>query len=121
MKNEKPKCANKWVLSKILKSVVIKIQGKVMKNPVNKLAVLNNRLEKLIELNQRYGYTSVLTSEKKTKQYYSLLLRIREEKHAIYIERRKNEVYSGHLETAKNNIITTLTRDYLYNLTAPKV
>lgn len=89
-----------------------------MKNLQNKLMVLNERLEKLIELNQKHHYTASGTPEKKIKQYYNLLLMIRNERQDIYIEKRKNESYSGHLETAKNNI-TTILKGNLFNLTAP--
>lgn len=93
----------------------------------NRLAVLNARREKLIELNQKYHYTSmVLTKDglkpnPKEKQYTNLLLRIHEEKVGLWIfNRENNKVYSSHLNNAKN-AVASLSRNHLFNLTYPLV
>ena len=83
----------------------------------NRLTVLNERLEKLIELNQKHHYTSSFSNERKIKQYYSLLTRIRSEKQDIHIAiRENNAVYNSHVEKAKNNVVDVLRNHFLHNL-----
>ena len=93
----------------------------------NRLVVLSARREKLIELNQKHHYTSmVLTKDglkpnQKEKQYTNLLLRIHGEKVGLWIfNRENNKVYSGHLENAKK-AFASLTSEHLFNLTSPAV
>ena len=90
-----------------------------------RLAVLNARYERLIELNQNHQYTSMVFTKNglkpnpKAKQYTKLLKRIYEEKAGIWISNRKdNKVYAENLETAKTAIVS-MTRDHLFHLTAP--
>jgi len=47
---------------------------------MTRLQVLNNRYEKIIELNQVNKYVCSGTPERKIKQYYSLLLEIKNQK-----------------------------------------
>ena len=93
----------------------------------NRLAVLNARYERLIELNQKHRYTTmVLTNEglksnPKENQYTRLLKKIYQEKVGIWVFNRKNnEVYSENLENAKTAIVS-MTREHLFNLTAPVI
>lgn len=66
------------------------------------IAILNNRREKLIKLNEKHDYVH---NEKKSEQYLRLLLEIRKRKCFIWSERRKTDKkYSENLERAKNNI-----------------
>ena len=97
----------------------------VKKSNNNRLAVLNARYERLVELNQTHHYTTmVLTNEglksnPKEKKYTRLLKRIYEEKVGIWIFNRKNnQIYSENIENAKTAIVS-ITRDHLFNLTSP--
>ena len=96
-----------------------------------RLMVLNNRYEKLIELNSIRSYVSMiltyngLISNPKTNKYLNLLLMIKLEKQAIWIDNRNlNENYAESLEAAKQTnarylASITLTKNKLFNLTAP--
>lgn len=85
-----------------------------------RIAQLEQRLEKLIALNQEHRYEGV-----KLKQYLDLLTAIKLEKTSIWLfKRANNSNYSEALETAKNTNIKylksiTLTKTDLFNLTAP--
>lgn len=101
-----------------------KIEKKLQKNQ-KRLITLNNRYEKLIELNSIRNYGSMILTENgletnpKTSQYLKQLLAIKQEKQAIWNENRKlNEKYAESLEVAKNSMII-LTREHLFNLTSP--
>ena len=90
-----------------------------------RLATLNARYEKLVELNQQNHYTTMilvngkLTSNPKEKKYTRLLKRIYEEKVGLWVFNRKNnKIYAENLETAKKNIVS-ITRNHLFNLTSP--
>ena len=90
-----------------------------------RLAVLNARYERLVELNQTHHYTTmVLTSEglranPKEKKYTRLLKKIYEEKVGIWVFNRKNnKVYLDNLENAKTAIVS-MTKNHLFNLTSP--
>ena len=83
---------------------------------VQRLAVLNNRYEKLIELNARFRYTS----SERCSQYLRVLLQIKKEKQSIWIENRKDPIVSKNLENAKKAVVS-LTRQHLFNLTNPLV
>ena len=48
---------------------------------MNRLQVLNNRYEKIIELNIIKGYVCSGTPPKKRKQYYNLLIEIKKQKY----------------------------------------
>lgn len=66
------------------------------------ITLLNKRRERLIELNQKHDYVH---NEKKSEQYFRLLLEIRKRKCFTWSERRKTDKnYSENLERAKNNI-----------------
>ena len=94
----------------------------------NQLAILNNRYDKLLELNQIHHYTFMvldaygkLTANPKEDKYTKLLLKIRAEKQRIWSEIRKdNPKYS---ESVKNGIdaLISLTRNEIFNLTSPIV
>lgn len=56
---------------------------------MRRLDVLNNRYERIIELNNINSYTSSLAEERKRKQYYSLLLEIKKQKY-IWIKNNTN-------------------------------
>lgn len=67
------------------------------------VAVLNQRYERVIELNREHGY---IYNEKKSEQYLRVLLEIKKRKYAIWAERRANDKnYAQMLETAKQNVI----------------
>ena len=57
---------------------------KLVKNR-KRLAVLDFRYEKIVELNSINGYVRS-ESERKQNQYYSLLIRIKNEKYALWSE-----------------------------------
>jgi hypothetical protein len=107
-----------------------KIEKKLQKNQ-KRLSVLNNRYEKLIELNSIRSYVSMILTESglvsnpKTTKYLNLLLAIKREKQNLWIENRNlNQNYAESLEFAKQKnarylASITLTRTDLYNLTAP--
>ena len=109
-----------------------KLEKKLKKNH-KRLAVLNNRYEKLIELNSIRNYVSMILTEKglepnpKTPKYLKLLLAIKSEKQAIWIENRNlNQKYADSLEVAKQSNLNylasiTLTKQDLFNLTSPMV
>jgi hypothetical protein len=96
-----------------------------------RLAVLNNRYEKLLELNSIRSYVSMILTENglvsnpKTTKYLNLLLAIKKEKQTIWIDNRNlNQKYAESLEVAKQNnarylASITLTRNDLFNLTSP--
>ena len=99
------------------------LEQKISNN--KRLAVLNARYERLIELNQNHQYTTmVLTKDglkpnPKAKQYIKLLKKIYEQKVSIWISnRRDNKVSAENLETAKTAIVS-ITREHLFHLTAP--
>jgi hypothetical protein len=95
-----------------------KIEKKLLKNR-KRLAVLNNRLEKLILLNQKYHYTSSFSNEKKINQYYKILVKIRSEKKDLQLKNRElNPNYNNQLKKATSNIVSILNRDKMFNLTA---
>ena len=48
---------------------------------MNRLQVLNNRYEKIIELNQVNRYVCSGTPERKINQYYNLLIEIKKQKY----------------------------------------
>ena len=79
-----------------------------------RLATLNSRYEKLVELNAENRYTS----SERCGQYLSLLLSIKKEKMSIWIENRKDPLTAANLENAKNALIG-LTYKQLFNLTSP--
>ena len=84
---------------------------KLVKNR-KRLAVLDFRYEKIVELNSINGYVRS-ESERKQNQYYSLLIRIKNEKYALWSENRKlNKNYSENLEVSKKNIISILKTKY---------
>lgn len=107
-----------------------KVEKKLKKNQ-KRLAVLNNRYEKLIELNSIRNYVSMILTEKglvtnpKADQYLRLLLAIKQEKQAIWNKNRElNQKYADSLEVAKQANVNylksiTLTKHDLFNLTAP--
>ena len=96
-----------------------------------RLAILNNRYEKLIELNSIRSYVSMILTENglvsnpKTQKYLNLILAIKREKQTILIENRiLNQKYVESLEVAKQTnakylASITLTRQDLFNLTSP--
>ena len=81
---------------------------------LQRLSVLNNRYERLIELNTKFRYTST----ERCSQYLGLLLQIKKEKQLIWIENRKDPIVSKNLENAKKAVVS-LTRQHLFNLTNP--
>lgn len=81
---------------------------------IQRLSVLNNRYERLIELNVRFRYAS----SERCGQYLGLLLQIKKEKQLIWMENRKDPQVSQNLENAKKAVIS-LTRQQLFNLTYP--
>lgn len=48
---------------------------------MNRLETLNNRYDKIIELNSRNHYTITGTPDKKIQQYYRLLLEIKKQRY----------------------------------------
>lgn len=96
-----------------------------------RLVILNNRYEKLIELNSIRSYVSMiltgngLVTNPKTNKYLNVLLMIKLQKQALWIENRNlNENYDESLEAAKQAnarylASITLTKTQLFNLTAP--
>jgi len=94
----------------------------------NQLAILNNRYDKLLELNQIHHYTFMvldasgkLIPNPKEDKYTNLLLKIRAKKQHLWNEIRKdNPKYS---ESVKNGIdaLISLTRNEIFNLTSPIV
>lgn len=96
-----------------------------------RLEVLNNRYEKLIEINSIRSYVSMILTEKglvsnpKTTKYLNLLLAIKRERQTIWANNRiLNTKYSENLENAKQVnaqylASITLTKTDLFNLTAP--
>jgi hypothetical protein len=83
---------------------------------VQRLAVLNNRYERLLELNAQFRYTS----GERCNQYLQLLLAIRREKQKIWLQNRENPKVAANLEKAKSAVVS-LTRQHLFNLTNPRV
>lgn len=81
---------------------------------VQRLAVLNNRYERLLELNAQFRYTS----SERCNQYLQLLLAIRREKQNIWLQNRENPKVAANLENAKKAVVS-LTRSHLFNLTNP--
>lgn len=80
-----------------------------------RLQQLNNRYERLIELNETNNYTSmVLTSNglqpnPNAERYLNLILAIKKQKTTIWIANRKNCLKtSQNIETAKNAVINLL-------------
>ena len=106
------------------------IEKKLQRN-FNRLEVLNNRYEKLIEINSIRDYVSMILTENglesnpKTSKYLKLLLNIKTQKQDLWIENRKlNQKHSQALEVAKTSNINylksiTLTKSDLFNLTSP--
>lgn len=68
---------------------------------MRRLDVLNNRYERIIELNNINRYTSSLAEERKRKQYYNLLLEIKKQKY-IWI---KNNTNCEQVKQAVKNMI----------------
>ncbi len=107
-----------------------KTEKKLKKNQ-SRLSVLNNRYERLIELNNIINYVGMvligndLKPNPKEQKYLKLLLAIKSEKNAIWIQNRKlNKKYAKSLEKAKQNNLDylksiTLTKQDLFILTAP--
>jgi hypothetical protein len=89
-----------------------------------RLSQLNNRIEFLIELNQKYQYTS---NDAKCKQYLDLLMVIKKEKTSIWLFNRANNTnYIVALDEAKKAnakylASISLSREDLFNLTAPNI
>ena len=81
---------------------------------VQRLAVLNNRYERLIELNQSHHYCAT----EKCGKYLGLLLKIKKEKTLIWLQNRENPTVAANLENAKKAVIS-LTRSHLFNITNP--
>ena len=102
------------------------MENKLVQNR-KRLSVLNDRYEKILELNKINRYVSTLSSERKTNQYYSLLSEIKKQQYTIWNENRKlNKKYSASIERAKQNASLylksiTLTKSDLFNLTSPKL
>ena len=96
-----------------------------------RLQVLNNRYQKLIELNSIRSCVAMILTENglvsnpKTTKYLNLLLAIKREKQTIWIDNRNlNQKYAESLEVAKQTnarylASITLTRQDMFNLTAP--
>lgn len=86
----------------------------------NRITQLNERIEKLIVLNQENRYEGL-----KFKQYLDLLTAIKREKTSLWLSYRGiNANYAEALETAKNANLKylksiTLTKEDLFNLTSP--
>lgn len=107
-----------------------KTEKKLKKNQ-SRLSVLNNRYERLIELNNIINYVGMvligndLKPNPKEQKYLKLLLAIKSEKQTIWIENRHlNQKYADSLEIAKQSNINylksiTLTKQDLFNLTSP--
>lgn len=68
---------------------------------MRRLDVLNNRYERIIELNNINRYTSSLAEERKRNQYYNLLLEIKKQKY-IWI---KNNTNCEQVKQAVKNMI----------------
>ncbi|MCZ8144894.1 hypothetical protein [Flavobacterium sp.] len=84
-----------------------------MKNNRKRIAQLNERRERLIQMNQAKGYTS----NHKADQYLRLLLAIHKEKVGLWVfNRENNQEYMSHLNTA-----CSMNMNLLKNLTSPKV
>ena len=87
-----------------------------------RLIQLSNRIEFLIELNQRNSYTS---NPSKCKQYLDLLTEIKKEKTSIWLFNRANNTnYGNALDEAKTAnakylASISLSKEDLFNLTAP--
>ena len=88
----------------------------------NRIAVLNDRLDKLIYLNNRFRYTTMVSktiSNPRSQQYTRVLLAIhREVTLARVFNRQNNKAYAESLHNAKN-AVCSLTKDILYNITKP--
>jgi hypothetical protein len=88
-----------------------------------RLLTLNNRYEKLLALNSLNHYC--VTGNSKTGKYLCLILEIRKQRQAIWIENRQlNKKYNESLMNAKIANIEflksrTLTKQQLFNLTSP--
>lgn len=92
-----------------------------------RIQALNERLDKLIYLNQRFNYTSMvlvngrLAENPKSAQYTRLLLDIHKEKVGLWVfNRDNNKVYHQNLENAKIAIENILTKETLFGITNPK-
>lgn len=103
-----------------------KIEKKLQKNQ-NRLKTLNNRYEKLIELNLAKRYLSMILTESglepnpKSDKYLKTILEIKQQKTAIWTENRQlNEVYRNNIVNGMASL-TTLTRAHLFTLTSPMV
>lgn len=84
---------------------------------MSRIATLNNRYDRLLELNQTHHYT--FDKNPKCDKYLSLLLKIKAEKIQIWNENRKNNSkYSENLNNGLKAVIS-LTRNDLFNLTSP--
>lgn len=81
----------------------------------NRIQVLNDRLDKLIYLNQRYHYTTMLSGKianPRAEQYTRLLLAIHKEKVGLWVfNRENNKIYQQNLENAKTSVSKMLLRN----------
>ena len=102
------------------------MENKLLQNR-KRLSVLNDRYEKILELNRINRYVCTSSSERKTNQYYNLLSEIKKQQYSIWNENRKlNKTYSASIERAKQNASLylrsiTLTKSDIWNLTSPNL
>ena len=75
-----------------------------------KLAQLNNIYENTVQLNAEKNF---IQSIEKSDVYFSLLLKIKKEKHRIWVENRTEPRVAENLETAKKAVINYLTNPIL--------
>lgn len=93
-----------------------------MKNNRKRIAQLNERIERLIQMNSVKRYTTMITGENgklipnpKADQYSRLLLEIHKEKTGLYFfNRENNHEYRSHL-----NMASSMNMNMLKNLTSP--
>lgn len=60
--------------------------------------------QKLIELNNMYGYSTICVPEHKNDQYYRLLLELRRREAVVIAYRRESLNYNNNLNKAVSNI-----------------
>ena len=75
-----------------------------------KLAQLNNIYESTVQLNAEKNF---MQSIEKSDVYFNLLLKIKKEKHRIWVENRNEPRVAENLETAKKAVINYLTNPIL--------
>ena len=93
-----------------------------MKNNRKRIAQLNERIERLIEMNRAKGYTSMITGDNgtlipnpKANQYSRILLSIHKEKAGLYLFNREN----NHEYRSLLNKASSMNMNLLKHLTIP--